>query len=99
MTASIIFLLNDTHALGADDCQWLILSARYRRGQREWVPVSFIASDKDVLLRSTREKSIQLTPEAEGKLAALPDRFSDWRAEQKNISKTCDVDPRDRGPP
>ena len=94
----VLFRLDADHALAADDHQWI--PSRRRSGiQDGWKPLAYIASDKTILLSDLLKHGIQPTPAAQAKLTELPDRFSDWRAEQKNISKTCDVDPRDRGPP
>ena len=43
---------------------------------------AFIAGEKRVLPRVLREKAVVLTPEAQARLDALPERFVDFLAEQ-----------------
>ncbi|MDP6676838.1 MAG: hypothetical protein QGI29_04655, partial [Pirellulales bacterium] len=82
MTDRILFELADGWALGHDKRQWMIMRARNRRGERDWQPVSFIASEKRILERCIREKGIQPTSVARSKLNTLPNQFRDWIALQ-----------------
>jgi hypothetical protein len=69
-----IFLrLGENGALGADDHQWILY-----RGES---PVSFVRSTKSVLVRSIREKGIELSAEGLARLNALADDFDSWRAD------------------
>ena len=43
-----------------------------------WMAVSFIGGKKATLARLFREKGIVLTPEAQARLDALPERFLDF---------------------
>ncbi len=43
-----------------------------------WRAVSFIGSEKRVLHRVLGEKGVVLTPEAQARLDALPERFMDF---------------------
>ena len=49
------------------------------KGEQRWRPVSFIESNKLVLMRIFREKGIDLHPSAEKAVTSFPDRFLDWR--------------------
>ena len=82
MTDRILFELADGWALGFDTNQWIIMRARNRRGERDWQPVSFIASEKRILERCIRENGVHPTLVAQSKLDALPDQFRDWIALQ-----------------
>ena len=73
-----LFELSDGWALGCDRLQWMVMSARNRRGEREWQPVSFIVSTKEILLRCIRENGCIPTPEGQAELNALPNTFSKW---------------------
>jgi hypothetical protein len=79
MTDRHLFDLASGWALGFDDNQWILLRRRNFRTQRGWKPVSFIATNKTILLRVLRESAVQPTPDAQIKLDALPVRFKDWR--------------------
>ena len=46
---------------------------------QRWRAVSFIESNKLVLMRVFREKGIDLHPSAEKAVTSFPDRFLDWR--------------------
>lgn len=76
---SILFHLAPGWALGADQNQWIVLRSRKRQDKSYYQPLSFIGSNKTVLLRVLREKGIQPTPDALAELDALPERFLDWR--------------------
>ena len=76
--------------LAYDQLQWVVQrrDGSARRcdvpGARNsgWRAVSFIAGEKRVLPRVLREKAVVLTPEAQARLDALPERFVDFLAEQ-----------------
>lgn len=78
MSDKHLFDLAPGWALGYDASQWMLMRRRNFRTQRGWKPVSFIASNKDILFRCMRESGIDPTPEAQAKLDALPFRFRDW---------------------
>jgi len=80
MTDRHLFDLVDGWALGFDDRQWMLMRARSRRGEREWHPVAFIATEKRILLRTMLENGVTPTAAAQARLDALPDRFRDWLA-------------------
>jgi hypothetical protein len=63
MADTIFLRLDAKFALGADDLQWILYRARHKDiplgaplRQRDWDPVSFISSNKDILARCMREK-------------------------------------------
>ena len=47
---------------------------------RDWYPVSFVSSTRDILARCMREKGCG--PDLEVLLAGLPETFKDWRSRQ-----------------
>ena len=49
--------------------------------ESRWRAVSFIAGDKRVLGRVLGEKGVVVTPEAQARLDAIPERFDDFIAE------------------
>ena len=78
MTDQIFMHLCDGWALGYDPLQWMLMRAKNRRGQREWQPVAFVATENRILRRVLAEKGVQPTPEAQAALDALPGTFQDW---------------------
>ncbi len=76
--------------LAYDSNQWVIQrraqKPRVRRldghaiADSGWRGVSFIGSNKRVLRRVLGEKGVILTPEAQARLDALPERFMDFIA-------------------
>ena len=76
-----LFDLAPCWALGYDNNQWIILKARDDKSKRaqRWRAVSFIGSNKLVLMRVFKEKGINLQPSAKRAVTSFPDRFLDWR--------------------
>ncbi len=73
--------------LAYDSNQWVLQKragspGRNRHGIREsgWRGVSFVGGRKATLGRLFREKGISLTPEAQTKFDALPERFLEFVA-------------------
>ena len=84
MTADRIFLrLNDRLALGADDLQWILYRSRAAvvpdLSTRNWNPISFISSSRDILIRCVRESGFN-DDTATLALAGLPSTFEAWKA-------------------
>ncbi|MDP6781219.1 MAG: hypothetical protein QGH32_05640 [Alphaproteobacteria bacterium] len=76
-----IFLrLSDKWALGYDRLQWIVM--RWKGKAKGWRPISFVASNKEVLVRVLKDDGAELTPEAQAALDRLPDTFKEWLAEQ-----------------
>ena len=82
----ILFHLCDGWALVADNLQWMLMRARIRRGQREWQPVAFVATEKRILRRVLSENGVKPTPEAARTLDAMPDTFKAWRRQYNRTS-------------
>jgi hypothetical protein len=76
-----LFDLAPGWALGYDKNRWIILKTRddKRENRQSWRSVSFVGSNKLVLMRLFRDKGIDLHPSAKKALASFPDRFLDWR--------------------
>ena len=83
MNDRILIELAPGWAIGADNLQWMLMRAKIRRGQRDWTPVAFIASEKRILRRVLRENGVEPTPEAARYLDALPPTFKQWCRKQK----------------
>ena len=68
--------------LAFDDLQWVLQARRGKPGKKSsgYVGVSFIATEKRILLRVLREKGIDLTPEARARIDAMPPTFKAWLA-------------------
>ena len=79
--ADIQFLrLNGHWALACDRLQWVVQHRRGKPGREQWRPVSFVATDRRVLLRVLRENGVEFTPEARTALESLPDTFRGFLA-------------------
>ena len=88
----ILFHLCDGWALGADNLQWMLMRAKIRRGQRDWHPVAFVATEKRILRRVLQENGVEPTPEGGAALAALPDTFRARRRRQNRASTSAPGD-------
>jgi hypothetical protein len=80
MADRIILHLSEKWSLGYDRNQWVVLRRWMHRGKEKWQAVSFVGSEKRILMRVLREKGAEVSPEAERVLEGLPDRFLDWYA-------------------
>ena len=81
-------LLNEKLAISADHEQWILErrgSFDKRRQCWNWEGVSYVASDRDTLLRVIREAKAIIEPEALKQVEALPFEFRDWRQQQENL--------------
>lgn len=75
-----IFLhLCEGWGLSHDRLQWLLV--QWQGEARGWRPISFVASNKGVLMRVLRENDVTPTPEAKAALDRLPATFKKWLAE------------------
>ena len=80
MADSEVFRLNPECSLGFDRAQWIV---RKKKGtQGKWNPVSFVASNKDILRRVLGEHGVVVTQEAKAAIDAMPHQFVDWLAER-----------------
>ena len=98
MADKLLFIL-DTEGrwrLAYDRQQWVLqrrsgkaravgLEARPSRGSG-WEGASFIGSEKRVLRRVLGEKGVVLTPEAQARLDALPERFMNFIATLETVA-------------
>jgi hypothetical protein len=74
-------ILSERWGIGADDAQWMILTYRSPR----WRPVSYVASNKAVLMRCLAEKGADFTPEGQAALDRLPDSFKAWLCQRTEV--------------
>ena len=78
--------LSDEWALSADSNQWILQRFRGIRksgphaGQEVWESLSFVGSNKAVLIRILHEKGVVVAPEASAALHTMPERFLDFIA-------------------
>ena len=80
--------LNDKLAITADRAQWILErrgSFDKRRQCWNWEGISFVASNRDTLLRAIRETKERIKPEALKQVEALPFHFIDWRQRQVDL--------------
>jgi hypothetical protein len=87
MSDRIFLRLDERFALGTDDLQWILYRSRRADVQldaplamKDWKPVSFIRSTKDILLRCMRENGCSPRIEAQVILAGYPSTFDAWKA-------------------
>jgi hypothetical protein len=104
---TIFLRLGGNGALGADDLQWILYVPRREEPPislefKEWLPVSFVRSSKEVLLRCIREKGINLTDTGLSGLKSLPDSFDAWKAAQSpqghGLTAQCRSQGQQHGP-
>ena len=73
--------LSEKWALAYDKSQWIVQRRKApgkKGGECRWAAVSFVASNKAVLLRVLREKGAEICPAAREYIAAMPDTFREW---------------------
>ena len=76
--------LNDRWALVYDRLQWIIQYRTSAKGKPEkWGGVSFISSNRDILVLTLREKGIVADPEMMEQVLALPYTFKEWIAQRQ----------------
>ena len=97
MADQIFLRLCDGWALSADNFQWMLMRAKIRRGQREWQPVAFVATEKRILRRVLRGNGVIPTPEAQAALDTLPDTFRKWIRRQKATTPAASNQPANLG--
>ncbi len=75
--------LSEKWALAYDNAQWIVQRRKApskKGGTCRWAAVSFVASNKDDLLRVLREEGAEIGPAAREYIDAMPHRFLDWIA-------------------
>ncbi len=84
--------------LAHDDLQWIVQRRkgpeRQNTGGRvrepKWRGTDYIGSEKRILRRYIRERGIVLTPEAQARLDAMPERFRDSLIERGDLAPPAD---------
>jgi hypothetical protein len=71
----VLFDLNDQWRLGFDDLQWIVMRKNGKHCNAEYRPVSFIASNKLVLMRVLDDLDVAPTDAANTHLAWLPESY------------------------
>ena len=76
--------LNEKWALGYDSLQWIIQKRESAKGKPErWRGVSFISSDRDILILTLKEKGIVPDLGKMEEVRALPATFREWYAQHR----------------
>ena len=81
MTDTLFLRLSEKWALAYDKSQWIVQRRKApgkKGGECRWAAVSFVASNKAVLLRVLREKGAQVDSAAREYIDAMPDTFREW---------------------
>ena len=89
--------LSERWALAYDNLQWVIQRRRdfdKRRGKWNWGALSFISSNRDILVLTLREKGAVLDPGKMREVLALPYTFKEWIA-QRRAEEEADTRPSD----
>ena len=81
--------LNEKWALGYDSLQWIIQKRESAKGKPEqWRGVSFISSDRDILVLTLKEKGIVPDLGKMEEVLALPYTFKEWYAQRQTLENT-----------
>ncbi len=76
--------LSERWALAYDNLQWIIQKRESAKGKPEqWRGVSFISSNRDILVLTLREKDIVPDLGKMEAVLALPDTFKEWIAQRR----------------
>ncbi len=87
--------LSERWALAYDNLQWIIQKRESAKGKPEqWRGVSFISSNRDILVLTLREKGIVPDIGKMEKVLALPYTFKEWIA-QRRAEEEADTRPSD----
>ena len=77
--------LNEKWALAYDSLQWIIQYRDSVKGKPEsWRGISFISSNRDILILTLQEKGIVPGPGKMEEVLALPYTFKEWRAQRQS---------------
>ena len=84
--------------LAHDDLQWIVQRrkgpARQNKGghvrEPKWRGTDYVGLEKRILRRCIGERGINLTLEAEARLDAMPERFSDFLIERDDLAPPAD---------
>ncbi len=86
MTDKQFLRLSARWALAYDNLQWVIQRRRgfdKKRGKWNWGALSFISSNRDILVLTLREKGIVPDLGKMEEVLALPYTFKEWLAQQR----------------
>ena len=78
--------LSERWALGYDSLQWIIQrrgSFDKKQGTLRWEPLSFISSNRDILILTLREKGAVFDPGKMEEVLELPYTFKEWIARRQ----------------
>ncbi len=76
--------LNDRWALAYDSLQWIIQYRTSAKGKPDkWGGVSFISSNRDILVLTLREKGVVPDLGKMEEVLALPYTFQEWYAQRQ----------------
>ena len=78
--------LSERWALAYDNLQWVIQRRRAfdkKRGKWNWGALSFISSNRDILVLTLREKGAVLDSGKMEAVLALPYTFKEWLVQQR----------------
>ncbi len=75
------------HRLAYDDLQWIVQRKWTDRktGEAKYRGISFVATEKRILLEVIGEKGVLLSAEARERIAAMPSTFKAWLAAPQPI--------------
>ena len=95
MTDRQFLRLSERWALAYDSLQWIIQKRESAKGKSEkWRGVSFISSDRDILVLTLREKGVVPDLGKMEEVLALPYTFKEWIA-QRQALEDADARPGD----
>jgi len=88
MVDRIFLRLGPKAALGADVLQWIVYVPRRDEPvppdatltSRDWRPIAYVASGKNILMRCIRENGLALMDTTRLELESYPNSFDEWRA-------------------
>ncbi len=99
MTDKQFLRLSERWALAYDNLQWVIKRRGgfdKKRGKWNWGALSFISSNRDILVLTLREKGAVLDPGKMEEVLALPYTFNEWiaqcRAEEEAGARPGEMD-------
>ncbi len=79
--------LSERWALAYDSLQWIIQrrgSFDKKQGALRWEPLSYISSNRDILILTLREKEAVIDPDKMEEVLALPYSFKEWIGQRQN---------------
>ena len=84
MADRLFLKLNDRWALAYDSLQWIIQRRGFAKGKYgKWRGVSFISSNRDILILTLREEGVVPDLGKMEEVLALPYTFKQWIAQRQ----------------